>query len=52
LLVALLLSAVFLMGGCTQEEEAGTPEESREEATEKRPWNPRPWRGRSLRRLP
>ena len=34
LLVALLLSAVLLIGGCTQEKEAGTPEESREGATE------------------
>jgi hypothetical protein len=34
LLVALLLSAVLLIGGCAQEKEAGTPEESREGATE------------------
>jgi PBP1b-binding outer membrane lipoprotein LpoB len=34
LLVALLLSAVLLIGGCAQEKEAGTLEESREGATE------------------
>jgi hypothetical protein len=34
LLVALSLSAVFVIGGCTQEEEAGSPEESSEGTTE------------------